>query len=71
MSRVRQLMVVMLLTLSLTGCGDESFENGGSSYATVSRDSSDACRVFVTDMGRARPSVKPFVARIEGCEVKP
>ncbi len=64
-----RLLTAISLSALLFGCGDNvSFEQGGSSYATVSRDVNDPCRVMVTDMGRASPPIKPFSARIEGCK---
>jgi hypothetical protein len=59
----------MVAVLMLAGCSDHGFETeGGSSYAEVSRDINNPCRVFVKDMGRSAVPVKSFSALIEGCK---
>lgn len=60
---------VVVLCLVSAGCsGEAPYEEGGSSYAKISADKNNRCKVMVSDMGRANPLVKPFSAIIEGCE---
>jgi hypothetical protein len=68
--RIVRLLTAISFSAILLGCSDDhtSFEKGGSSFALVSHDVNDPCRVMVTDMGRASPPVKSFSARMEGCK---
>ncbi len=64
---------LLFACLAMGSCSDgyQGYEDGGSSYAKISTDKNNPCRVMVSDMGRANPPVKPFAALIEGCKLTP
>jgi hypothetical protein len=62
-----RIAVLCMAAIALAGCDPNSFEEGGSSFANVSRDRGNPCRVMITDAGRSSPPIKAFSAQIEGC----